>query len=93
MAIGLVMPIEAAVIVVKHAGGGVVRYALGVLLGFALGVLIVRLNCQIGRSVWLRSKNYSHKAKNRIALGLFVLHVVLIIAGSGLALLLVHYVD
>lgn len=96
MAIGFFMPVEAVVIVVKHAGGGALRYALGVPLGLALGVLIVRLDWKIGKALWLRSRNYSEKVQNGVALGVFALQVVWIIAGAivgdELASLLVRYV-
>lgn len=96
MAIGFFMPVEAVVFAVKDAGGGALRYALGVPLGLALGLLIVRLDWKIGKALWLRSRNYSERVQNGLALGVFALQIVWIAAGAivggVLALLLVRYV-
>jgi hypothetical protein len=65
-----------------RAGGGILRYALGVSLAFALAVFIVWADWNIGKLLWLRSQQYSGTAQNLLALGVFVLYFLSIVAGD-----------
>ncbi len=96
MMVVFVITVEAVIFPIRHAGGGLLRYVLGIPLGLAFGVLVVRMNWTIGKFLWTRSRSYSARMQNALAIVLLALDFVWMavgaIGGSGLGRLLVKHV-
>ena len=82
LAIAFCMPIIAATTELKHSGGGTMRYVVAVPSALALGAVIVSLDWNLGKTVWLRCQRYSHQAQNAVAVTLFALELLWIVVGG-----------
>lgn len=81
-AIAFFQPVSVAVIQIAHSGGGIRRYLIVMPVGLLLGVLITWLDWKFGKAVWLRCRQYSKRAQNRVAISLFCLQLLWIVLGT-----------
>ena len=88
LAIAFVMPFSGALAELKHSGSGALRYVIVLPASFVVGALIVRLDWELGKALWSRSKQHSLKMQNAVAIFLFTLQLLWIVVGaaSGFAL-------
>jgi hypothetical protein len=76
------MPFAAVTTELKNTGGGTLRYLAAVPSALALGAVIVWLDWNLGKTVWLRSQRYSGRAQNAVAWTLFAFELLWIVVGG-----------
>ena len=88
LAIAFCMPMGMAMAELKHSGGGLPRYLVAAPSALVIGALIVSLDWKLGKAVWLRFQMYPKTVQDRVAIALFALDLLWIVAGavSGLKL-------
>jgi hypothetical protein len=82
LGIAFCMPITAATTELRHSGGGTFRYLVAVPSTLALGAVIVYLDWELGKTVWLRCQRYSERAQNAVAVVLFAVELLWIVVGG-----------
>jgi hypothetical protein len=87
------MPIAAATTELKNTGGGTLRYLAAVPSALALGAVIVWLDWNLGKTVWLRGQRYSGRAQNAVAWALFAFELLWIVVGGVSGFKLVAFVS
>ena|ERR1700719_2083144 len=82
LGIAFCMPITAATSELRHSGGGTLRYLVAVPSAIALGAVIVSLDWKLGKTVWSGCQRYSKRAQNAVAVVLFAVEWLWIVAGG-----------
>ena len=97
LAIAFFSPFMAVGTEIHRAGGGLLRYAAGILLATVLAAFIVWADWNVGKLLWARAQHHSGMAQNFLALGVFGLYFLSIVAGDiagyHVASFLIHHVN
>jgi hypothetical protein len=86
------MPASAATTELQRSGGGALRYLVAVASALALGAVIVWLDWNLGKTVWLRSRQYSSRAQNAVAVALVAAELLWIVIGATSGFKLAEFV-
>jgi hypothetical protein len=82
LAMAFCQPAGIAIIQIQHTGGGRLRYLIVAPVGLMLGFLIASFDWKLGKAVWSRSRQYSNRAQNRLAVALFCVQLLWIVLGT-----------
>jgi hypothetical protein len=79
--IGFVIPTFAAIVGVRHSGGGTFAYVLALPIGIGLSILIATVQWRLGKIIWIRFRKTSKSLRNAVGILLFVLQLLWILIG------------